>query len=403
MEEPAVILTLLCCISIPLCIGFAAYSQYDQTGGQTASLSRIAEIGDGRILCRVLRARASMLQRVSEVTADAFMNSPSYLFVFSAIPGKAARRDALQFLFRQSLKLHLYIDPGCLYVVLDVPASSDTSSNKDAGGSADAIVSSFELRRSEREVSLWNMVQFGLAKLPFLYGWSTLTSLLTAAGALDEQLALAQKHLLGPGAAGHQQPEGSNSRPASDSGRNRGPARMLQLERMVVSPSVQGTGIGSKALGTALRAIELSMPAAAGGHAPDHLNAVGSESESDISPASALMHGIKIRPSALQSLRDTYGTRAGVTLTTQEDRNEAFYKRQGFETVWAGEAYGVQHWVMARAMVPGGRRAGSTALGRDGKQPEDPTWSISGGPNTPRPEAGSSGEAVVSKRRGSRG
>lgn len=105
---------------------------------------------------------------------------------------------------------------------------------------------------------------------------------------------------------------------SAGSGKEVAPAgwRMLRLERMVVSPEVQGQGIGSSSLRAAIHALEEEASAS--------------------------------------------GLRTATLLTTQESRNVTFYGRLGFEVSQEEDAYGVKHWILTR------RSDGSQAAAPDG-------------------------------------
>eukprot|EP00435_Cladocopium_sp_Y103_P011346 s1042_g2.t4 len=123
------------------------------------------------------------------------------------------------------------------------------------------------------DVSFWQMLQAGILKLPLIFGPSALRRLLQAKAVEEGEINV----------------DGA-----------------YKLERMVVEPSAQGKGIGTRALQLAL-------------------------TESDASGHPVL-------------------------LTTNEERNVTFYQRLGFEVIreanreLGGDSYSV--WVMVRHPKP---------------------------------------------------
>jgi len=191
------------------------------------------------------------------LTAAAFAGRKN---VWGAICGSATRleeqRRFLSWLFARNLWLRQ--DSGCnRAVVLD----------------GELVCSFMFVPPGTPDVSLCDMLRAGLLKLPLLFGLGRFKRLLSAKRQEEGEL------------------EGLGA---------------FRLERMVVSPAVQGRGVGTRALRAAL-------------------------SEADAASAP-------------------------VVLSTNEERNVTFYSRLGFEVVRSttreieGEAYPV--WVMARSPFP---------------------------------------------------
>jgi len=193
------------------------------------------------------------IEDAAALTAAAFAGRPN---VWRAVCGAATPTDAqqhfLSWLFARNMWLRQ--ESGC-----------------NRGVMVDGeLVCSFMLVPPEMpDVSFCDMVRAGLLKLPLLFGLGRLKRLLRAK-------SLEEGELKGMGG--------------------------FRLERMVVSPSMQGRGIGSRALRVAIQEADAAS-----------------------------------RP---------------VVLSTNEERNVTFYSRLGFEVVRSttrdidGESYRV--WTMAR-------------------------------------------------------
>ncbi len=196
------------------------------------------------------------IDEAAALTAAAFAGRPN---TWRAVCGAATPADAqlhfLTWLFARNLWIRR--DSGCIRAVM-------------VGGE---LVCTFMFVPPELiDVSLFDMLRAGLLKLPLLFGLGRLKRLLRVKSLEEGEL------------------EG---------------VKAFRLERMVVTPSMQGRGIGSRALKAALgEADAAGLP---------------------------------------------------VVLTTNEERNVTFYSRLGFEVTRSatreidGESYRV--WTMARQPV----------------------------------------------------
>mmetsp|Transcript_18163 Transcript_18163/g.37282 ORF Transcript_18163/g.37282 Transcript_18163/m.37282 type:complete len:235 (-) Transcript_18163:191-895(-) len=207
------------------------------------------------------------IDEAAEIIAEAFLNSPCYAYIYQGT-SEDERREALTWLFAKNLRIRLgngaarcafLCEPGkprkmVCFFMLEMPGAGD--------------------------VSAWTMLSNGILWLPVLYGLGTFRRLLEVKDYAEES----DRKCLNSAKAG--------AWPASS---------FCQLERMVVHPSCQGKGVGSKFLAAALE-------------------------------EAAVVHGL------------------GCVLSTQEEANVRFYTRLGFEVTERDDNYvGGTNWTMFKA------------------------------------------------------
>ena len=169
----------------------------------------------------------------------AFLQSPVYCYIFEGLDEKA-RLNALAWLFFRNIRLRL--------------SAARCAFDKTSG----KMVCCFMLQSPDAgDIVFWTMLSNGILTLPFLYGWRAFTRLLEVKEFHEKLDNGVRDELKG--------------------------RRYAVLERMVVAPSYQGTGVGSRCLHAALS----------------------------------------------ENAKQGYG----VYLTTQEERNVTFYSRLGFKEV----------------------------------------------------------------------
>ena len=155
-----------------------------------------------------------LVEDVSNTTAQAYMESPAYKWVF---PEDSARLIQMTVLFR-----------AYYHIVLGRPDKHATRcfviEEKDQHGQpVKTVVCSFLLLNAKYPPTLWEMIRNGLLRLPFIYGMKTTLTLLKLGSDLDRDIEEVAK------------------------GRE-----CMKLERMIVNPRFQGQGYGSKCLRLAL-------------------------------------------------------------------------------------------------------------------------------------------------------
>jgi len=195
--------------------------------------------------------QAGCIEEAASLAAAALVNSPPYEYVFEALD-ESARLKALTWLFEVNIRLRL--DSGaarCAYA-------------QQAGGRAEMVCFFMMLPPNSGEIDTWAMVANGILSFPFRFGFQAFWRLLEVKARHD--------HL------------DRNFLEARSSN-----CPFCRLERMVVHPSWQGKGTGSRLLGNAI--------------------------------AEAASQGY------------------GVKLSTQEARNVTFYSRLGFTVVGEPEPY----------------------------------------------------------------
>ena len=199
-------------------------------------------------ICGAVRSlNLDEVDEAAHLMAAAFLYSPVYIYIFEGLDAEK-RQEALFWLFNRNIYLRL--------------SSSRCAFDEISG----KMVCCYMLHGSDdKNISIWSMLTNGILTLPFLYGLKAFTRLLEVK-AYHERLddGLRKTRII-------------NTK------------KYITLERMVVSPTVQGHGIGSKCLHDGL--IE-----------------------------------------AQRSGVDVY-------LTTQEIRNISFYSRLGFVVIRKDEDY----------------------------------------------------------------
>eukprot|EP00002_Diphylleia_rotans_P007695 TRINITY_DN1733_c0_g1_i3.p1 TRINITY_DN1733_c0_g1~~TRINITY_DN1733_c0_g1_i3.p1 ORF type:complete len:247 (+),score=58.77 TRINITY_DN1733_c0_g1_i3:105-743(+) len=152
-----------------------------------------------------------------------------YVDIFSS-HDRPERISHLAWLFEVNFHLMYARDPSALRVW---KANSVSSSDEGAGISADQVGCFFMFVQSkDAMIGLWEKISAGLLKMPFRCGFGTTQQLLSAAAWFESM----EKEVMG-------------DRP------------YLTLQRMVVSPKMQGLKIGSKCLQQALcEADDKSLP-----------------------------------------------------------------------------------------------------------------------------------------------
>ena len=159
----------------------------------------------------------SQLEDAARLAAAAFVDSPSYAYIFAELDAPA-RLAALAWLFSRNFALRASSTPDALRGVFD---------------ERERCLNCFFmlLPPDKADASFLRMVWSGLLALPFRFGWGSFTRLLEVKSrheALEADFCAALAAVR------------PNDPPPST------------LERMVVRPEAQGRGIGSKALGATL-------------------------------------------------------------------------------------------------------------------------------------------------------
>ncbi len=153
----------------------------------------------------------------SHLSAKTFLQADtrSWRQIYRIKNDEALFEQRLQSLFWKNISMIHETVPDCLHYHYE----------KDDQG-RDQMVCFFMLVPNDVSMSWWQKIRYGLLLLPFEIGWTPLVRLLAASDYSDEKI-LSQLN-----------------------GR-----KGLQLNRMVVHPSFQGKGIGSKVLGKALQEV----------------------------------------------------------------------------------------------------------------------------------------------------
>jgi len=156
--------------------------------------------------CQVLPVTA--IDQAAKVTADAFLNSPTYVYIFRG--DKEYRRGALEWLFQRNMILVQNLCPSAFRGML----------NREG-----EVVACFLWTPSRyTNLSTWDLLKAGLWQMPFLFGPSTVARLLKVIDCFDEY----EKKFLSE----HDE--------------------YIMLERMVVRPDYQGQGLGTRCLKTVI-------------------------------------------------------------------------------------------------------------------------------------------------------
>lgn len=159
---------------------------------------------------RVVRSLAvEELDEAASLAADAFVDSPFYVSIFRRVD-RTQRRVALTWLFSRNLRLFYCKDPHSVWGVRDEQS--------------DRLLCCFCLiRAKDSKLSMMDMLSFGMAWMPLVFGMDTVNRMLTISHWLDEREV------------------------AFDKGCN------WRLFRMCVAPEAQGKGIGSTALAAVMK------------------------------------------------------------------------------------------------------------------------------------------------------
>jgi ribosomal protein S18 acetylase RimI-like enzyme len=178
---------------------------------------------------------ASYIQKCAHVMAQAFVNSPVYLYLFQDIENVDERIQALQWLFERNVAGVLKHKPDALRGIL-------SSVDENNAVNPPKIICCFMWVPSPLPpVTLWSLIQAGFWQLPFRFGWKTTERLMSILEAIDKDREV------------HHQTSHSDS-PASET------VSFISLERLVVLPEYQGKGYGSNALGSLLKDVDSQDP-----------------------------------------------------------------------------------------------------------------------------------------------
>jgi GNAT superfamily N-acetyltransferase len=177
------------------------------------SSSSLTPYGDLQIL------DSSYIPECAKVMAEAFSESPSYIYIFRGT--KDYRVNALEWVFERNLRLTVGKCPSALRGVLEAETSQ--------------VICCFLWTPAEHsDLKLWEMIRAGLWQLPIRFGYPTLNRLLNLMGQME---AAGGK----PRDGNIQTGDVAQSSPAIK-------YRYIMLERMAVRPTWQGKGLGTKAL-----------------------------------------------------------------------------------------------------------------------------------------------------------
>jgi len=186
------------------------------------------------------------VDEAARLAAEAFRESPWYNYIFQDLD-ENARIEAMVWIFVRNIHLRL----GAARCIFHRPASKDPE-----------MVCFFMLQLPGTEpIGMWQMIRVGILKLPILFGMGALRRMLEVMAHADK---IARDFREECKAVGDE-------------------TSFCMLERMVVKPRYQGTGVGSYGLRAGI------AEAAARGE--------------------------------------------GIFLTTQEERNVTFYSRLGFKEI----------------------------------------------------------------------
>eukprot|EP00277_Geminigera_cryophila_P007894 CAMPEP_0179432212 /NCGR_PEP_ID=MMETSP0799-20121207/16887_1 /TAXON_ID=46947 /ORGANISM="Geminigera cryophila, Strain CCMP2564" /LENGTH=250 /DNA_ID=CAMNT_0021209487 /DNA_START=166 /DNA_END=915 /DNA_ORIENTATION=+ len=196
--------------------------------------------------------RRKDIDEAAALAAAAFLHSPAYLYIFEHL-GDARRLEALTWFFRKNFMLRL---------------SAVRCAFSEDVNNPPRMVCCFMLQNpGTPTISSWALIKSGLLTMPWRFGMEAFRRLLKV------------KHY-------HEEIEHEFLKARENDGDF---TRWCSLERMVVHPAVQGTGVGSRCLADALADVALSE--------------------------------------------------FGVQLCTQDLRNVTFYKRLGFKEISQDSQY----------------------------------------------------------------
>eukprot|EP00934_Nitzschia_sp_Nitz4_P008930 Nitzschia sp. Nitz4//scaffold105_size73764//53422//54099//NITZ4_005681-RA/size73764-processed-gene-0.22-mRNA-1//-1//CDS//3329532462//8920//frame0 len=146
---------------------------------------------------------ASYIPECANVMAQAFVNSPSYVYIVRG--EEEYRLEALEWIFTRNLNLAVGKNPSVLRGILNLETKE--------------VACCFLWTTSEdSDLGFWEMIKEGLLLIPFKYGFSTMSRLLESMNEFEGEVKTKQE------------------------------AKKVVLQRMVVRPDFQGQGLGSKAL-----------------------------------------------------------------------------------------------------------------------------------------------------------
>lgn len=117
MEEHTLVALLLVIVALGIIYGLVQ-GERSSSSQQRAQTTTVAGLHGGMHLLRVWSPDSRLVDKIADVTARAFVDSPSYVYVFESLGSKAARLEGLRFLFQRNLKLQQELEPGCIHVVV---------------------------------------------------------------------------------------------------------------------------------------------------------------------------------------------------------------------------------------------------------------------------------------------
>ena len=165
---------------------------------------------------------SSYIPECAKVMAEAFSESPSYVYIFRGT--KDYRTKALEWLFERNLRLTVGKCPSTLRGSLDAETGQ--------------VICCFLWTPAEyANLKLWEMIQAGLWQLPIRYGYPTLKRLLELMNHMES-------------ARGKPRERKSHT---EDVDLKSSETKYIMLERMAVRSSWQGKGKGTEALRVVLQ------------------------------------------------------------------------------------------------------------------------------------------------------
>lgn len=223
---------------------------------------------------------ANRIPEAARVVANAFLHYPLYMHIFATEQTTAARLRALTWLFEKNITMRF--DSSA--TVQRYAAATYSPSGGGVGGGEGAMVCFFMIERpGSADISMWQMIRSGIMRALFSFGRVAVLRLLHVKNWYEEKEKKVAETVFAA-------------------------TPYCVLERMTVTPELQGKGIGSRCLSSAL-----ATEAASG---------------------------------------------RGVLLCTQNKRNVKFYTRLGFRTVYeedyipADGSICVPNWFMVKEAPP---------------------------------------------------
>jgi len=169
---------------------------------------------DSTIECQILDS--SYIATCSRIMAEAYIDSPVYVYIFQDFPISEQRKNCLEWLFQRNLRMIFRKTDSALRGIL-----------KD-----DTVIACFLWMPSEfQEASFSDMMTVGLWEIPFRFGYKTMKRLLHVMDEMKDDLTEMR------------------GRFASDE-------PYIMLERMVVRPEYQGQKWGSRVLQTTFESMK---------------------------------------------------------------------------------------------------------------------------------------------------